>query len=94
MSFELENMLCNIKKRTVLGTIHTIKEAIHQRQKNVKSGKEYAYKLFIYSFIYLFLFNLSILLTHSKATEALIQRASNYPDLLPEMPRFCCPLEI
>ena len=28
------------------------------------------------------------------ATEALIHRASNYPDLLAEMPRYCCLLEI
>ena len=29
-----------------------------------------------------------------KATEALIRRVSNYPDLLLEMPRHCCRLVI
>ena len=33
-------------------------------------------------------------LTHGKATEAVIDRATNYPILLPEMPRYCCPVEI
>ena len=46
------------------------------------------YILFIY-----FMF-VSILLTRRKATEAIIHRPSNYPDVLPEMPRHCCPLEI
>ena len=34
-----------------------------------------------------------VLLTRSKATEALY-RASNYPELLPEIPRYCFPVEI
>ena len=44
---------------------------------------------FVCYFIYIFIF-----LTHRKATEALLLRVrvSNYPDLLPEMPRYCCPL--
>ena len=25
--------------------------------------------------------------------EALIHRVGNYPDLLPEIPRYCCPLK-
>ena len=29
-----------------------------------------------------------------EATEALIHRLRNYPDLLPEMPRYCCLLVI
>ena len=40
---------------------------------------------FIY-FIFIFIFR--------KATEALIHRVGNYPDLLPEIPRYCCPLVI
>ena len=34
------------------------------------------------------------LLTRRKAAEALIHRVGNYPDLLPEIPRYCCPLVI
>ena len=45
--------------------------------------------LFIFYFISIF-----ILLTHRKATEALMHRVGNYPDLLPEIPRYCCPLVI
>ena len=42
-----------------------------------------------------FLFiSIFILLTRRKATEALIHRVSNYPDLLPEIPKYCCPLVI
>ena len=43
----------------------------------------YLLVIFIY-FIFIF-----FLLTRRKATEVLIRRASNYPDLLPEMPRYC-----
>ena len=39
-----------------------------------------------------FLFSIFVLLTRRKATEALIHRVGNYPDLLPEIPRYCCPL--
>ena len=35
-----------------------------------------------------------ILLTRWKATEALIHRISNYPNLLQERPKYCSPLEI
>ena len=35
-----------------------------------------------------------ILLTRRKATEALIRKVSIYPELLPEMPRYCCPDKI
>ena len=54
--------------------------------------------LFLISCFILFFFlsfiSIVILLTRRKATEALIHRVSNYPDLLPEMPRYCCPVEI
>ena len=46
------------------------------------------YILFIY-FIPIF-----ILLTRRKATETLIHWISNYPELLPNTPRYCCPFEI
>ena len=48
---------------------------------------------FIYLFIFYFI-SIFILLTCRKAMEALIHRVNNYPDLLPEMPRYCCPLVI
>ena len=46
-------------------------------------------KLFYFYFISIF-----ILLTRRKATEALIHRVGNHPDLLTEIPRYCCPLVI
>ena len=35
-----------------------------------------------------------ILLTFQKATEVLIHGTTNYLNLLPKMPRYCCPVEI
>ena len=49
---------------------------------------------FCCSLYFIFLFHLDILLTRRKATEALMHRASNYPDLFFEMPMYCCPVEI
>ena len=50
------------------------------------------------AFIVFFLFKnfiaIFILLAHREAMEALLHRLGNYPDLLPEMPRYCCPLVI
>ena len=48
----------------------------------------YFHQLFFY-FIFIFILQIC-----RKAKEALIHRASNYPDLLPKMPRYCYPLEI
>ena len=49
----------------------------------------------LFYFFYLFYFiSICIFLTRRKATEALIHRVGNYPDLLPEIPRYCCPLVI
>ena len=49
----------------------------------------------LFQFIYLFILSLYfILLTGRKATEMLIHRTSNYPDLLFQMPKYCCPVEI
>ena len=50
-------------------------------------GPQILFYLFIFYFISIF-----ILLTRRKAMEALIHRVGNYPDLLPEIPRYCCPL--
>ena len=47
-----------------------------------------------YCLLRFFFIAIFILLTHRKATEALIHMASNYPDLLPQMPRYYCPVEI
>ena len=44
--------------------------------------------------LFFYFISIFILLSCRKATEALIHRVSNYPDLLPEMPRYCCPLVI
>ena len=44
--------------------------------------------------LYYFIISIFILLARTKATEALTYRVSNYPNLLSEMPRYCCPLEI
>ena len=40
--------------------------------------------------IYFYFISIFILLSCRKVTEALIHRVSNHPDLLPEMPRYCC----
>ena len=58
--------------------------------------KEHLSRLLQLVLFYLFIYFISIfiLLTCRKATEALIHRVGNYPDLLPEMPRYCCPLVI
>ena len=46
------------------------------------------FKDFPSCFIFIFYFiSIFILLTRRKATEALMHRVGNYPDLLPEMPR-------
>ena len=37
--------------------------------------------------LFIYLISIFILLTRRKATEALIHRVGNYPDLLPEVPR-------
>ena len=49
----------------------------------VASGKNF------FHFISIFIF-----LTRRKATEMLIYKASNFPDLLPKMPKYCCPVEL
>ena len=46
------------------------------------------------NFYFFYFISVFILLTCRKATEALIHRVGNYPDLLPEIPRYCCPLVI
>ena len=45
------------------------------------------------TFILFFYFNLYIYPPDSQESDGgAIHRVSNYPDLLPEMPRYCCPL--
>ena len=51
------------------------------------------YPQFVLLIYYLFI-SIFILLTRRKATEALIRRVSNYPDLLPKIPRYCSPLVV
>ena len=44
-------------------------------------------------FFFFFYFNLYIYPPDSQESDGgAIHRVSNYPDLLPEMPRYCCPL--
>ena len=50
-------------------------------------------KIILFLFIFIFI-SIFILLICRKETEALTHRVSNYPDLLSEMPRYCCPLKI
>ena len=45
-------------------------------------------------FLICFYISIFILLTRRKATETLIHRVGNYPNLLPEIPRYCCLLVI
>ena len=48
-----------------------------------------------YAALILFFFYLSIYPPDSQESDGgVIHRVSNYPDLLPEMPRYCCPLVI
>ena len=59
-----------------------------------KLHKKYVKSFFI-SFFLFFYFYLYIYPPDSqKATKVLIHRVSNYPDLLSEMPRYCCLLVI
>ena len=44
--------------------------------------------------LYIYFISIVILLNRRKATEPLIRRVRNYPNLLPEIPRYCCPLII
>ena len=47
------------------------------------------------SFFFFFYFNLYIYPPDSQESDrGAIHRVGNYPDLLPEMPRYCCPLVI
>ena len=55
------------------------------------------YSLFIHVHLFYFLFYFYLYIYSPESQESAggaIHRASNYPDLLPEMPRYCCPLEI
>ena len=46
-------------------------------------------------FLFIYLFYLYIYPPDSQESDGgAIHRVSNYPDLLPEMPRYCCPLAI
>ena len=50
--------------------------------------------LFQNFFFYFIFISIFILVTLRKATEVLIYRVGSYPDLLLEMPSYCCPLVI
>ena len=44
----------------------------------------------IYVIFYFYFISIFVFLTHRKAMEVLIHRVGNYPDLLLEIPRYCC----
>ena len=48
--------------------------------------------IFIYYFFYCYLYIFSP--DSQESDGGAIHRVSNYPDLLPKMPRYCCPLVI
>ena len=49
----------------------------------------------VFSFIFIFYFYLYLYPPDSQESdEGAIHRVSNYPDVLAEMPRYCCPLVI
>ena len=51
--------------------------------------------LYFYLFFFIFYFYLYIYPPDSQESDGgAIHRVSNYPDLLPEMPSYCCPLVI
>ena len=73
----------------LLGKFDPIMGEHLQRVTNAEIHNHYLGKRIQFFFI-----SILILLTCRKATEALIHRVSDYPNLLPEMPKYCCPLVI
>ena len=51
---------------------------------------KHAYLKFYFIYFYLYIYPPD----SQESAGGAIHRVSNYPDLLPEMPRYCCPLEI
>ena len=72
----------------------TKKQALVLRQNKIELIECLNFLVFIYFFfIFYFYFNLYIYPPDSQESDGgAIHRVSNYPDLLPEMPRYCCPL--
>ena len=65
----------------------TKREAEKERWENKRNANRY--------FLFFFYFNLYIYPPDSQESDGgAIHRVGNYPDLLPEMPRYCCPLVI
>ena len=62
-----------------------------ESEKKFKQSTAKVVLFYYYYFFNIFIF-IFILLTRRKGSA--IHRASNYPNLLVEMPRYCCPLEI
>ena len=67
---------------------------LFQLQKNSNVGTSDTQKAEIYIYFFVYFISIFILLTRRKATGALIHRVDNYPDLLPQMPRYCYALVI
>ena len=70
------------------------KSRFFEQYNNYKQAFSSAYFIRCLTYILFYFISIFILLTCRKATEALIHRVGNYPDLLPEIPRYCCPLVI
>ena len=49
--------------------------------------------VFVGYFLFIYFIFICILLTHGKSNRGAKHRASNYPDLVLEMRKYCCPLE-
>ena len=98
-----KSLTCNIRSRVIVNLNWSNHNVCHLIQETV-SGQLYVHsdiylmctqQSFVCNFLFLrFFFSIFILLTRRKPTEALIHRVSNYPDLLPEMPRYRCSLVI
>ena len=68
-----------------------IREVIRKASSKINKSKLNYNSQLIVQFYFISIF---ILLTRRKAMEPLIHRVSNYPDLLPEMPRYCCLIKV
>ena len=66
-----------------------------QTKKRIKRNSGIVFLLLSMDFFFFFFFYLYIYPPDSQESDGgAIHRISNYPDLLPEMPRYCCPLVI
>ena len=63
-----------------------------QKRKEAAAARDAVAKFYYFFLFYLYLY---IYPPDSQESDrGAIHRVSNYPDLLPEMPRYCCPLVV